>query len=302
MRDFTDEPAGWFPDDPDARARCAHLGSRIATRRHDRQAVGGPLGLVLLFGIVLWFTATSGLWVWAAVAGLLLVGAAAALGLEIRRWDERLTLFDHGLVHSGRGRAILLLLDDIDTMEFTAGKSVGVAELLLHFPLGLIMAAMSSGWFRLRVYPAAGGRRIALAGSFKRKGDEINTIADRLQRKLAARIASGLQAGQAVPWTRRLTLMPDGLALLKSPVRGDRPAEIARFIAYGEMTHVKLRGTKVRVKTAGRRRPALKYRAETRGLLPGWLVLTDIVAGRYPEIHAAAVSRPRSPSMEPDRQ
>ncbi len=262
------------------------LGELIAERRHDRSAIGGPLAVLILTGLLAW--GAWGTWgvfslggaAFRVVASVLLAGGVAVVVADLRRWNDRISVYEEGTVQKRFGRTKSLRHTDIDRVEYSIqprGVLFGVA---MPFPLNLLLRGLGSA-FSLRVVPVPGATKplVLRAAYRKSKPDQIDKVAMVLTAKVRARMLVTLRRGEAAVWTPRLLLTPEEVLVLRRPLGEGVEPSVKRTVPLVEIRKTEIRHGHLLVWVHGRRRCVINNRQAAR-VPAGWSVLCALLSQR----------------------
>jgi hypothetical protein len=252
------------------------LGGVVVMRQHDRQALGGPIAVLLLTGLVFWLAWATGGSTFRGVASVLVLGGVAVVARDLARWNDRITLYEHGIEQTRGGCAHAVAFEDIERLEYSTEAGGYLAGLLFPFPLSLMLRGLGRG-FSLRVVPITDpSRSIRLRAAFKSRREEIHKLIGKLQHRVADVMLDRLDAGEPAVWAPRLLIMPDGLAVLRRPISGAREPEIWKFIPFQAIRIAEIRHGHLLVRVHGRRRCAVNSRVAGRSPA-GWIVFRRLL-------------------------
>jgi hypothetical protein len=129
--------------------------------------------------------------------------------------------------------------------------------------------------FKMELYPipGLGVPPIRLTTSLSHWDPEMDRIQNHLARIIAGRMSQKLKAGEAVPWTRSLRILPEGLEFRRRGLFGRKRPQLIR---YGEIGSFQMNQGWFYLWVHGQKKPLVEIPVSARNFLAGYLLLADL--------------------------
>jgi hypothetical protein len=195
-------------------------------------------------------------------AGALAV-LSALIGLHIRRAVFR--CHEHGVYQAGLRGERSLRYEEIGSLRYTAVRQYyHGAYLGTQFQLDL------------QPLPEVPARRVRYGAQLQHVDQELETLRDKVARRIAERMGQRLAAGEPVPWTERLRFLPEGIERTPGSLFGRKPPVV---FPYADVVRHGIDNGKFALWVRGQKKPAFTEAISRRNFFPGYFLLADLVAG-----------------------
>jgi hypothetical protein len=220
------------------------------------------LGVLACLIGVLTFVASPG---W----GVAILGAG--LGLFVRAWWIGGLMFrchEWGVSRRTRRKTTTIRYRDIAAFTSRATR---------HFLNGAYTGTSLSMEFRSR--PELGGERIGWSASLRGMDEEMDNLRNHISKVIAARWIELLKAGQSLPWTGNLRLLPDGVEYRPSGLFGRKEWLKA---TYDEISGPRMEQGIFHLYVRGQKGAVTQESVASTNFFPGFYVLMLVLQAREP--------------------